>query len=57
MIAKIAKWLMYLLIWMAIEGATKPCLTPLLILVLCVRWLIQNRHNLTTEDDSGEGAA
>ena len=49
MIAKTAKWLVYLLIGLIIVGMTSPAMVPLLILALCIRWLIKNRHNLTTE--------
>lgn len=52
MIAAMTKGLLCLIIWLAIEGATTPFLTPLLILALCIRWLIKNRHNLTTGGDN-----
>jgi hypothetical protein len=52
MIATIVKWLLCLIIGLLIVGVTSPLIVPLFILALCIRWLIKNRHNLTTGGDN-----
>jgi hypothetical protein len=50
MIATTVKWLLYVIIGLILVGVTSPLIVPLFILALCIRWLIKNRHNTTTED-------
>lgn len=53
MIGAMTKGLLYAVaayIVLMIEGATTIHVVPMIIVLLCVRWLIKNRHNLTTED-------
>ena len=56
MIGAMTKGLLYLIIGLLIVGMTSPAIVPLFIFALCIRWLIQNRHNLTKEDNTGEDA-